>query len=150
MHSPISESSTPRIVVIEDNPADVRMVKEGIDATDIEVTVTVINSGRQAAERLTAIEADRPEKHPNLILLDLNLPGRSGFDILELIREETAFPDVPVVVVSSSENREDINRVYEQSANAYVMKPTDPDDYIRMIDATVDFWIATATPSTND
>jgi len=67
-----------------------------------------------------------------------------------LIREETAFPDVPVVVVSSSENREDINRVYEQSANAYVMKPADPDDYIRMIDATVDFWIATATPSTND
>jgi len=73
MHSPVSEPSTPQIVVIEDNPADVRMVREGIDATDIEVAVTVINSGRQAAEQLTAIEADRPEKHPDLILLDLNL-----------------------------------------------------------------------------
>ncbi|WP_253739045.1 response regulator [Halohasta salina] len=150
MHSPVSESSTPQIFVIEDNPADVRMVREGIDATEIDVAVTEINSGRQAAERLTAIEADRPETHPDLILLDLNLPGKSGFDLLELIREETAFPDVPVVVVSSSENREDINRVYEQSANAYVMKPADPDDYIRMIDATVDFWITTVTLATND
>jgi len=150
MNSAVSNKSTPRVFVVEDNPADVRLVREGIDATEMKVSVTVINSGRQAAEHLRTIEADSPEDHPDLILLDLNLPGKSGFDLLETVRTETVFPDVPVVVVSSSENREDINRVYEQSANAYVMKPADPDDYIGMIDATVDFWIATATISTND
>jgi len=150
MYSSVSDMTTPKVFVIEDNPADVRLVREGIDTTGIGIEVTVINSGRQAAERLTAIEADRPEDHPDLILLDLNLPGKSGFDLLETVRTETVFPEVPVVVVSSSENSEDINRAYEQSANAYVMKPADPDDYIGMIDATVDFWIATATPSTNN
>ena len=150
MYSPASDVSTPNVFVIEDNPADVRLVREGTDATDIEVEVTVINSGRQAAERLTTIEADRPEDYPDLLLLDLNLPGKSGFELLKTVRTETVFPQVPVVVVSSSENQEDINRAYEQSANAYVVKPADPDDYIGMIDATVDFWIATVTSSTND
>jgi|AntRauTorcE11898_2_1112593.scaffolds.fasta_scaffold00083_53 CheY-like chemotaxis protein len=150
MYKPVSDSSVPRIVVIEDNPADVRLVKEGIDVTDVDIEVSVINSGREAAERLTAIGADSPEDHPNLILLDLNLPGKSGFDLLETIHNETAFPDVPVVVVSSSENPDDINRVYDLSANAYVMKPADPDDYIEMIDATVGFWITTVISSTND
>ena len=150
MYSPGSDTSTPKVFVIEDNPADVRLVREGIEATGIEIEVTVLNSGRQAVERLTAIGADRPEDYPDLILLDLNLPGRSGFELLETVRTETAFPEVPVAVVSSSENPEDINRAYEQSANAYVMKPADPDDYIGMIDAAVGFWIVTATPSTND
>jgi len=150
MNSSGSDVSTRTVLVIEDNPADVRLVREGIDATSIEIELTVINSGRRAGERLTAIDGDRPEDHPDLILLDLNLPGKSGFDVLETVRTETAFPDVPVVVVSSSENPDDINRVYEQSANAYATKPADPDDYIRMIDAIVDFWVATATPSTND
>jgi len=110
----------------------------------------VINSGQQAAERLTAIGADGPEDHPDLILLDLNLPGKSGFDLLQTVRNETVFRDVPVVVVSSSKNADDINRAYELAANAYVTKPADPDDYIGMIDATVGFWIATVTPSASN
>ncbi|WP_253737546.1 response regulator [Halohasta salina] len=142
-----ANSSIPRVFVVEDNPADARLVREGVDATEHPIDLEVINSGREAAERLTAMGADTLEHHPDLILLDLNLPGKSGFDLLETIRNGTAFPDVPVVVVSSSESPEDINRVYELSANAYVTKPADPDDYIGMIHATIDFWIATATRS---
>ena len=151
MSKSATSSSVPLIFVIEDNPADVRLVKEGVDATDTEHRVEVITSGQQATDRLTAIEADAPENHPDLILLDLNLPGRSGFDLLRTVRTETAFQNVPVVIVSSSENAEDITRAYELAANAYVTKPADPDDYIEMIDATVDFWLSTATPpATND
>jgi len=151
MSKSVSSSSVPRVFAIEDNPADVRLVREGVETTETTIELEVINNGRQAAERLTAIEATTPEDHPNLILLDLNIPGKSGFDLLEMIRNETVFQDVPIVVVSSSENPDDINRVYELAANAYVTKPADPDDYIEMIDATVDFWITTATPSaTND
>jgi len=138
------------VVAIEDNPADVRLVREGVNATDIKVELQVFNSGQKAVKQLTAIDASSPEDHPDLILLDLNLPGKSGFDLLETIRNETVFQDVPVVIVSSSENPEDVKRCYELSANAYVTKPADPDDYIGMIDNTVDFWITTATLSTND
>jgi CheY-like chemotaxis protein len=85
-----------------------------------------------------------------LILLDLNLPGKSGVDVLQTVRDESRFSSVPVVVVSSSENPDDIRRVYERSANAYVTKPTDPDEYIQMIVATVRFWIATVNTQTTD
>jgi len=150
MHKSAADTAVPRLFVVEDNPADVRLVREGVDAIDTELRLEVINSGQQAAERLTAIEADGPEDYPDLILLDLNLPGRSGFDLLQTVRNETAFPNVPVVIVSSSKNADDIDRAYELAANAYVTKPADPDDYIGMVDTTVDFWIATVTPSTSN
>ena len=150
MHKPAADAAVPRLFVVEDNPADVRLVREGVDAADVALQLEVINSGQQAAERLTAMEADSPGDHPDLIVLDLNLPGESGFDLLRTVRIETAFQDVPVVIVSSSENMDDVNRAYELAANAYVTKPADPDDYIRMIGATVDFWLATVTPSASN
>ena len=80
-------------------------------------------------------------------MLDLNLPGKSGHEILSVIRNETAYPDVPVVVISSSENSADVNRVYDASANAYVTKPVDTDEYIDMVDAVLDFWLPNTTHS---
>lgn len=142
-----SETSAPRVFAIEDNPADARLVKEGADDAEVDLDLQIIHNGRQAIDRLTAIEPTEPGTHPDLILLDLNLPGKSGFEVLSAVRNETAFPDVPVIAVSSSENPEDVKRVYELSANAYVTKPADPDEYIRMIHAAVDFWIANVTRS---
>jgi CheY-like chemotaxis protein len=137
----------PRVFAIEDNPADARLVKEGIDEAGVELDLQIIHSGQRAIERLTRFDSTKPEAHPDLILLDLNLPGKSGFEVLSVIRNETTFPDVPVIAVSSSENPDDVRRVYELSGNAYVTKPVDPDEYIRMINAAVDFWIANVTPS---
>lgn len=137
----MGDPSLPRVVAVEDNPADVRLVTEAIDHAGIELDLRVINNGRRAIDRLTSIDAGAPLKHPDLILLDLNLPSKSGFEVLESIRNQTTFPDVPVVVVSSSMDCDDIAQVYERSGNAYVTKPADPDDYIEMIGAIVDFWI---------
>ncbi|ESS10090.1 MAG: HoxA-like transcriptional regulator [uncultured archaeon A07HN63] len=91
-----------------------------------------------------------PGEHPDLILLDLNLPGNAGLEILEIVRNESAFQRVSVVVISSSENPADINRSYELSANAYITKPADPDEYISMIGAAVGFWIAATRSTTNE
>ena len=150
MSKSTADPSVPRVFVIEDNPADVRLVREGVAVADVEPTLQVFNSGRRAAERLVAIDADCPEDHPDLILLDLNLPGNTGFDLLETVRNESAFRRVPVVVISSSENPADINRSYELSANAYVTKPADPDEYISMIDAAVNLWVAATQPTADE
>lgn len=144
-----ADSAVPRVIAVEDNPADVRLLREGVDAAEIDLELSVFNNGRTAADHLAAIAPDAADEHPDLILLDLNTPGRSGFELLELIRTDTAFQEVPVVIVSSSENSADIDRAYEQSVNAYITKPADPDEYIRMIDATIEFWIATADPFTS-
>ena len=141
------ERSDPLVYAIEDNPADIRLVEEGIHAARIDLALETIHSGQKAIERLSEIDHDEEHRHPDLILLDLNLPGRSGFDVLETVRNESAFQEVPIVVVSSSENPEDIRRVYESLANAYVTKPADPDEYIQMIDAAIDFWVSNVTSS---
>ncbi|ESS03321.1 MAG: HoxA-like transcriptional regulator [uncultured archaeon A07HR67] len=141
MSDPTGDPPPPRVIAVEDNPADVRLVTEGIDHAGTEVDLRVINSGQRAINRFTTIDADAPLEHPELILLDLNLPVRSGFAVLNSIRNQTTFQDVPVVVVSGSMDRTDITRVYERSGNAYVTKPADPDDYIETISAIVEFWI---------
>ncbi len=140
---PISQAARPQVYTIEDNPADVRLVEEGIDAAGTEIDLQVINNGRRAIDQLTGVEPD--ERHPDLVLLDLNLPDKSGFEVLTVIRTETAFREVPVVVVSSSDNSADIKQAYAAAANAYVMKPADPDKYIQMVDSVVDFWITSST-----
>lgn len=141
-------SEMPRVFAIEDNPADVRLIEEGVETTDLELDLQVCNTGQQAIEWLRSIDTDTPEAHPDLVLLDLNLPGKSGFDVLATIRTETPFSETPVVVVSSSQNRDDIDRAYDSAANAYVMKPADPDEYIQAIDSVIQFWIQ--APPTND
>lgn len=141
---------TPRVVAVEDNPADSRLVEEGVDAVEAELDLKIHDNGSKAVERLVAIEPETPAAHPDLVFLDLNLPGKSGFEVLSDIRNETAFQNVPVVVVSSSENSDDITRAYEMSANAYVVKPVDPDEYIEMVGAIVDFWTLAATKPHHD
>lgn len=133
------------MVAVEDNPADVRLIEEGIDASGIELDLHVINSGQRAVERLTRVDDEPEGRPPSLVLLDLNLPGKSGLEVLAAIRTESSFQDVPVVVVSSSQNSDDIERAYDSAANAYLEKPADPDEYIQTIDAALDFWLTTIT-----
>lgn len=146
----MSEGGPPCVLAVEDNPGDVRLLKEGVATTDVPVDLTVCNNGSTAVEWLTGEECVGRDE-PQLILLDLNVPGKSGYEVLQTVRNDTRFNDVPVVVVSSSQNPDDVQRVYEESANAYLTKPADPDEYIRMIAAAIRFWLPAANiPETDD
>jgi len=139
----------PLVVSVEDNPADVRLIKEGVIAAGDAIEFRVFNNGQRAVEQLLGggVSVDAI----SLVLLDLNIPGKSGLEILRLLRDDPQFDVVPVVTVSSSENPEDIRRVYDASANAYLTKPSDPDEFIQAIADAVRVWIpSVATASTND
>lgn len=140
---------TPLVVSVEDNPADVRLIEEGVAAVGGAVELRVYNNGQRAVEALTG-DGEVPAESVNLVLLDLNLPGKSGLEILRLLRDDPQFNCVPVVTVSSSENPDDIRRVYDASANAYLTKPSDPDEFIQAIAAAVRFWIPSVTTSPTD
>ena len=133
--------STPLCVLsVEDNPGDIRLIEEAVAAVADDVRLRQYSHGQRAIEALSgADESTHPS--PDLVFVDLNLPGKSGVEILRRIRENASPDDVPVVVVSSSENPEDIRRVYAASANAYLTKPADPDAFIEMIAAAVRFWL---------
>ncbi|WP_241244154.1 MULTISPECIES: response regulator [Haloarcula] len=134
---------TPLVVSVEDNPADVRLIEEGVAAVDRDIDFRVYNNGRNAIEQLTG-DGGVPAESVQLVLLDLNIPGKSGLEILRYLRKDSELDAVPILTVSSSENPDDIRRVYESSANAYLTKPTDrprriyPDDHRRsaVLDAT--------------
>jgi Response regulators consisting of a CheY-like receiver domain and a winged-helix DNA-binding domain len=136
--------ATPLVVSVEDNPADVRLIEEGVAAVGGDIELRVFNNGLRAVEELTG-DGDLPVESIKLLLLDLNIPGKSGLEILRLLREDPQYDTVPIVTVSSSENPEDIRRVYDASANAYLTKPDDPDEFIQAIAAAVRFWMLSLT-----
>lgn len=139
-------ASVPRILAIEDNRADILLVEQGVEQATTRVELQSIRNGTRAIEWVTG-GAEANSVAPQLILLDLNLPGQPGFEVLRAVRDDARFGDVPVAVVSSSENPADVDRAYRMGANAYVTKPQDPDDYIQMVVAAIDFWIPHAHES---
>ncbi len=143
MSDPATGPDTPRVVSVEDNPGDIRLIEAGVTAADSDIHLDQYDTGPRALAALTGAERGESD-HPDLVMLDMNLPGLSGLEILQRIRAEYPADTLPVVVVSSLANPDDINRIYEASANSYIKKPTDPDEFIRRIAGAVRFWVTGA------
>jgi two-component system, chemotaxis family, response regulator Rcp1 len=130
------------ILVVEDNPGDVRLIEEALKEGVFSHLVS------RAADGMEALRLIRPEGGgglvPDLILLDLNLPGMDGRELLREIKATPHLRRVPVIVLSSSKADEDVLRTYELHANAYVTKPVQVDDFIRTIRSLEEFWTTVA------
>jgi chemotaxis family two-component system response regulator Rcp1 len=118
--------------VIEDNKADVFLIREALE-TQLEVDIDVIGDGEQAAKWLGASHRSEgvEQRCPDLFVLDINLPKRSGHEILTLIRSSACAPTL-VVVVTSSGSGEDRERMIASGANAYFRKPSNYDDFMKL------------------
>lgn len=128
------------ILHIEDNPGDIRLTKEAFRSTAYETEIRSHSNGADALGDLTErASADDPSL-PDLVLLDLGLPGESGHGVLERIRSDPQLEQLPVIVLSSSSNDEDISRSYRANANAYLTKPDCPDDFESLVDSIEQFW----------
>ncbi|RQG90368.1 response regulator [Natrarchaeobius halalkaliphilus] len=133
------------ILLVEDNPGDARLTEEAFEAHSNEVTLSVTTSGDEALEVLRKRRDEDPATVPDLVLLDLNMPGMDGFEFLRTIKADSAFTRLPVLVLTSSTASEDVLESYELAANAYLTKPTDPDEYAAIADAVVAFWFERAS-----
>ncbi|WP_394743368.1 response regulator [Natronococcus roseus] len=129
------------ILLVEDNPGDIRLTQEAFNSAKQKVALQTVTNGDDAVEFLRQ-SADN--ELPDLILLDLNLPGRDGCEVLEMIRDNPRLKPLPVLVLTSSEAEEDIARCYDARANAYLTKPTDPDEFISLVDILERFWVEQA------
>lgn len=126
------------VLLVEDNPGDVRLVREAFAEADGDHTLRVATTGEEA---LAVLERRADEDSaPDLVLLDLNLPGTSGETVLERIRSSPALQRLPVIVLSSSDADEDVESCYRAAANAYLAKPIAPDDLVSMIKSLEEFW----------
>jgi two-component system, chemotaxis family, response regulator Rcp1 len=130
-----------RVLLVEDNPADVRLVQETLKDSSLAIHLDVTRDGVDAVHWLSECT---PSHLPHLILLDLNLPRKSGFDVLKEIKGNPKLRSIPIVILTTSDAEKDIARCYDLHANAFITKPVDLEGFIDTMRKTEDFWFTIA------
>ena len=130
------------ILLIEDNPADVRLTQEAFKEARIQNNLHVVEDGLSAMSFLQQTQPHRDAPRPDLILLDLNLPRKDGREVLKEIKIDPDLRKIPVVVLTTSDDEEDVWRSYDLHANAYLVKPIDVMKFVKMIHSLENFWLS--------
>ncbi|MBN9621213.1 MAG: response regulator [Actinobacteria bacterium] len=134
------------VLLVEDDPGDVLIAREALKAGGLTSRLTVVPDGVEALKYLRRENGYADAERPDLILLDLNLPRKTGHEVLAEVKADPALRRIPVVVLSTSGAEEDVARSYDLHANVFVTKPVDFDrftDVVRQID---DFFLTVAEP----
>src|SRR6185503_6916726 len=132
----MSDESTGKpveILLVEDNPGDVRLAVEALRDAKVHNNLTSVTDGEEALEYLRREGKYGEAPRPDLILLDLNLPRKDGREVLSEIKQDPTLKRIPVVVLTTSQAEEDILKAYNLSANCYISKPVDLDQFIKVV-----------------
>ncbi len=134
-------SDNAAVVLVEDNPDDADLIVHAFRKAHIANPVEVISDGESAIRRLSARALAGESEVPALVLLDLKLPRRSGFEVLAAIRADERAKLWPVVVLTSSSQNGDVRRAYELGANSYLVKPVASEALFDLIRTLNRYWI---------
>jgi CheY-like chemotaxis protein len=129
------------ILLVEDNPGDARLMQEALAEARVRNRLHLVADGVEALAYLRRQHPFASAIRPDLILLDLNLPGKDGRDVLAEIKRDQDLRRIPVVILTSSQAAADIARAYDLHANAYVTKPLDLEQFITVVKSIEDFWL---------
>ncbi|AAM04687.1 TPA: response regulator [Methanosarcina acetivorans] len=129
------------ILLVEDSEGDVGLIEEVFEEAKIRNNLHIVEDGEEAILFLRGEKQFSGISRPDIILLDLNLPKKDGREVLEEIKEDDDLKNIPVVVLTTSKAEEDVLKSYNLHANAYVTKPVDFDQFIRVIKSIEDFWL---------
>jgi len=131
------------VLLVEDNPGDIRLIQEAFQEGDIFSHLNIARDGEQAMAYLRRQGVYSNCPRPAFILLDLNLPRKDGREVLAEIKEDKLLRQIPVVILSTSTNDEDVCRAYDLHANCYVPKPLDMDQLVQLGRSLEEFWLTT-------
>jgi CheY-like chemotaxis protein len=133
------------ILLVEDNPGDARLVMEALDAAQRPCRIRLITDGQEAMAFLRREGTHHLAPRPRLILLDLNLPGKDGREVLAEIKRDDTLKQIPVIVLTSSQAEEDIEGAYDLKASCYITKPPDLASLEKALQGIEEFWLATVS-----
>jgi chemotaxis family two-component system response regulator Rcp1 len=130
------------ILLVEDNPGDVRLTAEALRDDKVCNHLHVVGDGTEALAflRREGKYADAPR--PDLVLLDLHLPGKSGHEVLAEIKKDVRLRRIPVVVLTTSDTDEDVVRSYDLCANCHIKKPVDLEGFMAVVRSIDEFWFS--------
>lgn len=129
------------ILLIEENSENNELTTEIFREAAVSNNINMVNNGVDAMNFLKQENGFKNSVRPNIILLDLNIPTKDGREILKEIKTDPELKYIPIVVMTSSESEQDIINTYEHYANAYITKPSDLDEFIKVIKSVEDYWL---------
>jgi two-component system, chemotaxis family, response regulator Rcp1 len=129
------------ILLVEDNPGDVRLAQEALKESKVRNKLYVVEDGVEAIAFLRQQGKYSSMPRPDLILLDLNLPRKSGREVLAEIKADETLKCIPVVILTVSRAEEDIMKCYHYHANCYITKPLDFEQFMEVTKAIEGFWL---------
>lgn len=129
------------ILLVEDNPADVRLIKEALTTSALWSKLSVVKDGLEALDYIKRIGQFAGVRRPDLVLLDLNLPKKDGREVLAEVKHDPDLAPIPVVVLTSSSAEEDVLKAYSLHANCYITKPVELGQFVNVVKSIEDFWL---------
>ncbi len=139
------QDTTVHILLVEDNPDDTLLTRMAFEEGGIDAQLHVVEDGDEAIKRLNKTGKHTSAPSPHLVLLDLNLPRMSGLEVLEKIKNDPRFKTLPVIILTTSANPQDVRQCYGNHANGYLVKPGDLETLIHMMQTLYQFWFKVVT-----
>jgi CheY-like chemotaxis protein len=130
------------ILLIEDNPGDVRLTKEALRNTKVPSRISVAVDGAEAMAILRQQDRYADVPRPDLILLDLNLPRKDGREVLAEVKADPVLKRIPIVILTTSQAEQDVLRAYDLHANCFITKPVDFERFLAVAKAIEYFWLS--------
>lgn len=137
------------MLVVEDSNEDFKMLQRLMQRMAVQTPVYRCIDGDETLNFLAGQQSDRDREavtRPSVILLDLNLPGLDGREILVRLKQDASFKEIPIVVFTTSANPADIDLCYQRGANGYLIKPMDSEELQKTVRAFVEYWLQANTP----
>ncbi|WP_414562619.1 MULTISPECIES: response regulator [unclassified Anabaena] len=130
------------VLLVEDNPGDAQLTRIALEDSKISINLNVVEDGVEAMAFLRKEDKYIKVPHPDIVLLDLNLPRKDGREVLAEIKADQNLKRIPVVVLTTSQSEEDILKAYNLSANCFITKPVDFDQFVKIVKSIENFWFA--------
>jgi CheY-like chemotaxis protein len=130
------------ILLVEDNPVDVMITKEAFCGARVCNNLHVAEDGEEAMDFLYKRGKYSAAPSPEIILLDLNLPRKDGREVLAEIKGDSSLRHIPVIILTTSEDEEDITKSYDLHANCYITKPVDMEQFTKALECLGEFWFS--------
>lgn len=130
------------ILLVEDNEGDIVLTKDALEEYKIATNTSIARDGKAAIELLEELWQKGAVFLPDLILLDINLPKKNGQEVLQTIKGDNKFKEIPVIMLTTSSSEDDILRAYQNHANCFITKPVEADQFLEVVSSIENFWIS--------
>jgi CheY-like chemotaxis protein len=133
------------VLLVEDNEGDIFLTTEALEESKFIEKLSIARDGQEALDFVYKNQGFEENLTPDLILLDVNLPKKSGHEVLEELKKHQVYKKIPVIMLTTSSSKKDIDLSYENHANCYITKPVEVGDFLKAVATIEQFWLNIAS-----